>query len=229
MNRGVGIAVLVAACGGSQTAKPLEGNAEATATIPALDEQLARLEAMRPYVVIQDDVAGCAPYTADASAALNRIREQTTVAQTARTSSTPDEVTAWQAAHRDALEKVLADIVLPTRMVSGCPAMEKDETWRTLSGGLVSIAQPPSPPPAVTRRREAMQALSALSKKLTAKEDCHQINDLLDGTYKDVDSQLKAMSKIEAFIDDAVWEEEDERRFEADEDILKMMSLCGGA
>lgn len=227
MNTQVAVLLMVVGCGGSQAPKPVEGKAETATTLAALDTQLAHLEGMRPYIVVKGEVADCAAYTPEASAALAKVGGQTSAADAARSSSPPDELTSWQAAHRDDLEKVLADIVLPTRMVTDCAAMAKDDTWPTLSAALVAVAQPPAPPPAIARRREAMQELSALAASLTAKEDCHKINDLLDGKYKDVDAQLKSMSNLERFIDDKVWEEEDEKRFEKDENITKVMSLCG--
>ena len=230
MKQVVAAVVFVVACGGKQSAPALEGKAEHGTSVAAMDTLLKQLEAMRPYVVVAAgaETPDCAAYTAEASTALAKVADSTAPAANARTQTAPDAVAAWQKAHASEIEKLIAEVATPVRSVTRCEAMEKDATWRKVSAAIVAVAQPSALPPAVTKRREAMTELAAAGAKLSSKDECPQVMEMMKSKFGDLEAAMKSMSPIEQFVDDAVWEEEDEKKAMNDAGFKKLFETCGG-
>jgi hypothetical protein len=221
------LVVAVASCGGTKPAGPVSGTAEAGASIAPLDTLLAHLESMRPYVVAKGSGAECAAYTGDASAVIAKLAASTPEANAARASSSPDSLAQWQKAHATAIEKLIADVAVPVRNVTGCEPMDKDETWKKVSFGIVAVAQPAQPPAPVVKRRALMSELIATAPSVKTAADCTKLKADMMAKIGPITQEAEAMSPIEKFIDDKVWEEEDESRMKAEPAIVKVSELCG--
>ncbi len=228
MNKIVAAVVFMVACGGKQGGPALEGKAESAGTVAALDNLLTQLEAMRAYVVIKGDAADCAAYTAEATTSLAKVADATAPASNARTSTAPDAVTAWQQSHAPAIEKLIADVATPVRSTTGCEPMEKDQAWVKLSAAIVAVAQPTTLPGPVVKRREALTELSAVGAKISSPADCQQVGQQMQSKFGNLEAEMKTMSPIEQFVDDKVWEEEDEKRAMSDAGLKKLFETCGG-
>jgi hypothetical protein len=229
MKQIVAAVLFVVACGGKQKTDPsLEGKAEGGGTVAAMDTLLAQLEAMRAYVVIKADAPDCAAYTAEATTTLSKVADATAPAASARTATAPDAVAAWQKSHAPAIEKLIAEVATPVRSVTDCPAMEKDETWKKISIAIVAVAQPTTLPAPVVKRREALTELSTVGANISSPADCQKIGQTMQSKFGNLEAEMKQMTPIEQFVDDKVWEEEDEKRAMSDAGLKKLFETCGG-
>jgi hypothetical protein len=222
------VVVALAACGGSSKPEAVSGRTEpGTVSMAPLDGVMADLEAMRPYVVVKDGNVDCTAYTAQASALVTKLAGGTPQANSARTSASPDVVAAWQRAHASAIEKLLTDVVTPVRNQTACEPMQKDQTWHHVSFALVAVAQPAQPPAPVLERRALMEELLAASEKMASADDCKRVMQEMMTKHPQLDQAFKAMSPIDKFIDDKVWEEDEEAKAKADPRFQKLGEHCG--
>jgi hypothetical protein len=220
--------VMLAACGGSAKPDTVSGKTEpGTVSLAPLDGILADLEAMRPFVVVKDGSVDCTAYTAQASALVTKLTGGTPQANSARTSARPEAVAEWQRAHAPAIEKLLTDVVTPVRNVTTCEAMQKDQAWHHVSFALVAVAQPAQPPAPVIERRALMEELLAAAEKMTSADDCKRVMQDMMTKHPQLDQAFEAMSPIEQFIDDKVWEEDEEAKAKADPRYQKLGEHCG--
>jgi hypothetical protein len=217
---------LAAACGGHprQDKSPQPPAATSPA---ALDAVVADLEALRPFVVLPDGQhPSCEAYTPAATALVASLAAKNPAATTARTAGAPAAIAAWHQDHEAALGKLVTDVAEPIRMVTDCPAVAKDEAWKTISAAIVAVGQRPDVPAAVVKRRALMAELLAGAAKIHAEADCAPLKERLMPQFLTLEGDLHAMSALDRFIDDKVWEEEDEHHVESDPDGKRLVELC---
>jgi hypothetical protein len=192
-----------------------------------MDSLLADLEQMRPFVVVHDGKPDCAAYTPAASAVVAKIAAGTTPANDTRTKAAPDAVAQWQTAHAAAIEKLISDVATPIRNVMDCEPMTKDDTWTRVSFGIVAVAQPTQPPAVVVKRRAILKEVLDAAAGIKSKDDCKAIEDKMTAVGPAIEQETKAMSPIEEFVDDKVWEEEDEKQGTASPGWQNLGTYCG--
>jgi hypothetical protein len=221
--------LLAVGCGHSSSSpKPVSGTAEpAPAGTAPMDSLLADLEAMRPFVVVHDGKPDCAAYTPAASGVVAKIAAGTSAANDTRAKAAPDAVAQWQTAHAGAIEKLIAEVATPVRNVTDCEPMSKDETWTRVSFGIVAVAQPANPPPAVVHRRAVMKQMLDTAATIKSKDDCKPVVEQAQAVGPTLEQELDKMTPIERFVDDKVWEEEDEKQGTSSPGMKNLETYCG--
>ncbi|MDB4955323.1 MAG: hypothetical protein JWO36_2892, partial [Myxococcales bacterium] len=192
----------------------------------ALDAVASSLETLRPFVVLQDGHPKCDAYTPAATALIADLAAKTPAATTARTSGSAAVVAAWQHEHDASLAKLINEVALPIRMDTGCEAMQKDAAWTKISAAIVAVGQRADPPPPIIKRRAFMTELLTAAANIKVKADCKSLEEVLASKSAGLETDLKSMSTVDSFIDDKVWEEEEEHRMKADPNGMRLIELC---
>lgn len=218
-----------AACSGKSTAATVKAPAPTpAASALAHDAALAQLEAMRPFVVLQGDDIKCDAYTPAASEAIKTLVTQTVAARTEREKLAPDALTAWQGAHQAALGKLVDEVATPLRKNTTCKAIIDDKAWARVAEGIVSLGEPLAVPATIVKRRGMIEKLLISAQSITKPEQCEAFSKEMTASFTALNEDLKAMVRIDQFVDDMVWEEQDEKTLGADERMAGLMKVCGG-
>jgi hypothetical protein len=218
-----------AACGSKSTATPVKTpTATPTALGPvAHDAALAQLEAMRPFVVQQGTNLACDAYTPAASEVIKALMTQTVAARAEREKLPPEALSAWQAGHQAALGKLVDEVAAPLRKSVGCKLITDDKAWAHVAEGIVSIGEPLALPATIVKRRAMIETLLVSAQSVTKPQQCEGFVKEMTTTFNALDGDLKAMARIEQFVDDMVWEEQDETTLKSDPRMTGLMKVCG--
>lgn len=229
-----GLLGLVVACGSSTPppiADPTTGSASTTAgattSLAALSAVLGELEQLRPYVVGADGKPTCTAYTADTSAMVTNLAASTERADAARKQARPVDVVEWQRTHTPAIEKLIVEVSTPLRSYTYCEPMTKDETWKHVMRALVTIAEPPTPPDAIADRGAMMTKLLAAAETMTSEADCKAAMERLMAEHgASLEASFAKLTVVENFVDDHVWEEQQEDAMQAHPSFEKLSKFC---
>jgi hypothetical protein len=217
-----------AACGSKSTATTVKAPASPAVSTVAHDAALTQLEALRPFVVSEGDNLKCDAYTPAASEAIKTLMTQTVAARTEREKLPPEALTAWQAAHQAALGKLVDDVAAPLRKNTTCKAIIDDKAWAHVAEGIVSLGEPLALPATIVKRRAMIEKLLVSAQSVAKPEQCEGFSKEMTTNFNALNEDLKAMVRIDQFVDDMVWEEQDEKTLAADERMAGLMKVCGG-
>lgn len=221
------VLVALAACG-SKTAVPVAPTPVPVIPPTAHDAVVAQLESMRPFVVTDAGAFKCDGYTAAASAALKELVAKTEAAKLERGALLPQTLTAWQTEHQAALGKLVDAVSSPLRKAGTCQAVAEEHAWARVAEAIVAVAEPLQIPAAIVKRRVAIETMLVQATKVTKLDQCGGFQQAMVSSFGALDGDLKAMPRIEQFVDNLVWEKSDEQVLQNDERIAALMKICGG-
>jgi hypothetical protein len=220
------VLVALAACG-SKTAAPLVPPQMPEIPPDAHDALIAQLEAMRPFVATDAGVFKCEGYTAAASAALKELVAKTETARLERGALLPATLTAWQSEHQAVLGKLINEVSSPLRKAGSCQVVAEEHAWARVAEAIVAVGEPLEIPATIVKRRTAIENLLVQATKVTAADQCGAFSEAMVSSFSALDGDLKAMPRIEQFVDNLVWEKIDEETLKNDARVAGMMKICG--
>ncbi len=219
--------VLLAACG-SKTAAPLVPTPLPVVQLTAHNALVAQLEAMRPFVVVDAGVFKCEGYSTAASAELKALISKTEAAKLERGAVLASTLTAWQTEHQAVLGKLIDEVSSPLRKASLCKPVGDEHAWARVAEAIVAVGEPLQIPATILKRRAAIETMLVEATKVTAADQCGAFAQAMTTRFGALDGELKAMPRIEQFVDNLVWEKADEQVLQNDVRIASMMKICGG-
>ncbi len=220
------VVVALAACG-SKTSVPVGPTSVPVIPPTAHDALVAQLEAMRPFVVADAGGFKCEGYTAAASAALKELVAKTEAAKLERGALIPATLTAWQVEHQAVLGKLINEVSSPLRKAGSCQVVAEEHAWARVAEAIVAVGEPLEIPAAIVKRRTAIENMLVQATKITAADQCGGFSEAMVSSFSALDPDLKAMPRIEQFVDNLVWEKADEDTLKNDARIEAMMKICG--
>ncbi len=222
---GMSVLVALAACG-SKTAAPVGPTPAPVIPPTAHDALVAQLEAMRPFVVTDAGVFKCDGFMAAATAALKELVAKTEAAKLERGALLPQTLTAWQAEHQVALGKLINEVSSPLRKAGSCQVVAEEHAWARVAEAIVAVGEPLEIPATIVKRRKEIENLLVRASKVTAADQCGAFSEAMVSSFSALDGDLKAMPRIEQFVDNLVWEKIDEETLKNDARIEAMMKIC---
>lgn len=221
-----GLSVALAACGsGGQGTAPAVTHPTAVPTT-AFDAALAQLQAVRPFLKIEGDAVICDAYTAEGRAAFAQLAGKAAAAHAARATLAGPALSDWQKAHDAALTEWVAQVAPALRQDTACAALKDDAVWSGVARTLVTLGQPSEVPTPVVQRRAATVKLLEQTATVKTKADCEPFMAKMQADSKPIMAALAAMSPVLVFIDDQVWEEEDEKQILGDGRFEALLKMC---
>lgn len=218
--------VMLAACGGKTAAPVVPTPAPVIAPV-AHNALVAQLEAMRPFVVADAGVFKCEAYTATASAALKELVTKTEAAKLERVALPAATLTAWQVEHHAVLATLITEVSSPLRKAGTCKPVADEHAWARVAEAIVAVGEPLEIPATIVKRRKEIENLLVQASKITAADQCGAFSEAMVSSFSALDPDLKAMPRIEQFVDNLVWEKIDEDTLKNDARVAGMMKICG--
>jgi hypothetical protein len=213
-------------CGGPKTPETPKAP-----TWAAHDAVVAKLETLRPFVVSDaEQNLNCPLYTPAATEIVKALPAMIAAAAAERNcpGCAGPSLDAWQQAHNTALTALVLEVATPLRSEE-CEGPKTDKAWTHVSEAIVSVSVPRELPPVIVKRRMAVDYMLTAASKLEKADQCEDFAKNMQNQFANLESDIKAMPKLLAFVDDKVWEEQDEKTVEADPRLKKMMSICAPA
>ena len=72
-----------------------------------------------------------------------------------------------------------------------------------------------------------IETLLISAQSVSKPQQCEGFVKEMTTTFNALDGDLKAMARIEQFVDDMVWEEQDETTLKSDPRMTGLMKVCG--
>lgn len=217
--------MMLVGCGGKTVAPAATTPAPVIAAV-AHNAVVAQLEAMRPFVVAEAGVFKCEAYTTAASAALQALVAKTEAIKLERGALPASMLTAWQVEHYAVFAALITEVSSPLRKAGTCKPVVDEHAWARVAEAIVAVGEPLKIPAAIIKRRTAIENMLVQATKVTAADHCGAFSEAMVTSFRAIDGELKAMPRIEQFVDNLVWEKADENTLKTDARIEAMMKIC---
>ncbi|MBP9088847.1 MAG: hypothetical protein KBG15_22175 [Kofleriaceae bacterium] len=218
------VVVGLAACGGTKVATKIPAPEVSPTAHTAL---VAQLNAMRPFVVTEADSFRCDLYTSASTAALKELVTKTEAAKLERLQLTAQTLTTWQTKHQVELGQLIDQVSTPLRKATTCKPVVDEHAWARVAEAIVAIGEPLQIPAAIAKRRAEIENLLVQATKVQTVGQCEGFQKSMTASFGALEGDLKAMPRIEQFVDNLVWEKADEELLQKDARIADLMKICG--